>query len=68
MSSEGSLFHSVRLTSGFLQKFDEMLLPQTGNGVAAVATGLVAQGNDDGPPVWDAFDFAFEDSELGRVD
>ena len=52
----------------FLQKFREVLLPNGGEGVGAVAAGLVGRGHDDGFAVFDAFDFAFEHAQFGRID
>ena len=53
---------------GFLQQFHQLIFPQAGDGVAAVAARFVAHWNHDGATVRNAFDLAFENTELGRVD
>src|SRR6266550_8886517 len=58
----------ARLLFRFRQQTDELIFPQRRDGVAAVTTGFLTQGNYQRATMWNAFDFAFENSELGWVD
>src|SRR5207237_10138796 len=55
----------ARLLFRFRQQTDELIFPQRRDGVAAVTTGFLTQGNYQRATMWNAFDFAFENSELG---
>ena len=52
----------------FVEELHQLIFPERGKGVAAVAAGFVAHWHDDGAAVRDALDLALEDTELGRVD
>src|SRR2546423_6640092 len=46
----------------------QITLPKCGHSLTTMAAGLVAHWHDNNASAWNAFDFLFEDSELGRVD
>src|SRR6266480_592619 len=58
----------ARLLFRFRQQTAELIFPQRRDGVAAVTTGFLTQGNYQRATMWNAFDFAFENSELGWID
>src|SRR5262245_6041538 len=45
-----------RLFRSFCEQLDQLIFPQAGDGVAAVAARFVAQWNNDRAAVWDALD------------
>src|SRR5205085_4953091 len=55
---------SMALFRRFLQQSLQLVLPKRRNGVAAVAARFVAERNHNRASFRDAFDFAFENSEL----
>ena len=57
-----------RLFGGLGHEVDEVLLPDDGLGVGAVAAGGVGDGDEDELRVGHAGDHLFGDAELGRVD
>ena len=53
---------------GFFEQLHQLIFPQAGDGVAAVAARFVAEWNHDRAAVRHALDLALEDPELGRID
>ena len=49
------------------QQLHQLIFPQAGDGVAAVAARFVAQRDDHRPTVRDALDLALKNSEFGRI-
>ena len=56
------------LRFGFGEEFDEIVLPDGGGGVGAVAAGLVGDGDEDELCVRHLFGEFFGDAKLGWVD
>src|SRR2546421_11345802 len=65
---EKSRTHDVdlKLLGGFFEQDRQLIFPKGGERMAAVAARLVAQRKNDRAAVWNAFDFALENSEVGR--
>ena len=57
-----------RLLFRFLEQLHQLIFPQAGDGVAAVAARFVAEWNHDRAAVRHTLDLALEDAELGRID
>ena len=52
----------------FLEQLHQLIFPQRGKCVAAVAARFVARRNHDRASLRDALDLALENAELGRID
>ena len=53
---------------GFVQQFGQIIFPDFGQRMRAVAARFAAQRDDDGAAIFHALDFAFQNAEFGRVD